>query len=110
MIETFIQLTEAEFDEQYRAIPNHLNPHAPWDQGDAQGCLFETYGEEYEFVRSFDRNRVWTIVDNNDGTMNILSGLRWINRLGYLITQNRRPAGATVEVSLETQPDDEASP
>jgi hypothetical protein len=54
--------------------------------------------------------RVWTLVDNNDGTMNIISGRRWINRLGYLITQNPWPAGATVEVSLETQPDEEESP
>jgi len=110
MTETFIELTEAEFDEQYRAVPNHLNPHAPWDQGDAQGCLFETYGEEYDFIKSFDRNRVWTLIDNNDGDTFILSGLHWVNRLGFLVTQIPWPAGSTVEVSLETKPDDEDFP
>ncbi len=110
MTTTFIELTEEAFDEQFRTLPNHLNPTAPWDQGDAQGCLFETYGEEYEFIKSHDQSRVWTLVDNNDGTMNIISGLRWINRLGYLITQKPWPAGATVEVSFETKPDEEESP
>ena len=53
---------------------------------------------------------VWTLIDNNDGDTFILSGLHWVNRLGYLITQNPWPAGSTVEVSLETKPDDEDFP
>lgn len=109
MNDTYIELSEAEFDEQFRALPNHLNPTAPWDQGDARGCLFETYGKDYEFIKSHDQRRVWTLVDNNDGTMNILSGHRWINRLGYLITQNPWPAGSIVDVTLQSEPDREGA-
>lgn len=103
---TFIELTEDEFDQQYRPVSNHLNPTAPWDQGDATGCLYETYGEEYEFIKALDHRRVWTLVDNNDGTMNIISGRRWINRLGYLVTEVPWPAEATVIVSFETLTED----
>lgn len=104
---TFIELTEDEFNDQYRPLPNPVNPNAPWDIGDAHGCLIETYGPEWEFIRSFDRRRVWTILDTNDGNTFIASGLRWINRLGYLITEHPCPANTTIEVNLETLSDDE---
>lgn len=101
MTETFIELSEDQFNDQYRPLPNPVNPDAPWDIGDAQGCLIETFGPEWEFIKSFERRRVWTIIDNNDGGTFIVSGLRWVNRLGYLITENPWPAEALIEVNLE---------
>ncbi len=101
MTETFIELTEDEFSDQYRPLPNPVNPNAPWDIGDSQGCLIETYGQEWDFIRSFDRRRVWTIIDNNDGQTFIVSGLRWVNRLGYIITENPWPDGHLIEVNLD---------
>lgn len=100
MTDTFIELSEDQFNDQYRPLPNPINPRAPWDIGDAQGCLIETYGPEWDFIKSFDRRRVWTIIDNNDGETFIVSGLRWVNRLGYLITENPWPAEALIEVDL----------
>lgn len=102
MTETFIELSEADFCAQYRPLPNPLNPHAPYVIGDAKGCLIETYGPEWDFIQAYDRHRVWTIIDNNDGRDTfIVSGLRWINRLGYLITEIPWPADHTIEVTLD---------
>jgi hypothetical protein len=103
MTDTFTELTEAEFNELYRPLTNPINPNAPCDIGDAKGCLIETFGAEWDFIRSYDRRRVWTIIDNNDGgEYLIISGLRWVNRLGYLITENPWPEDHIIEVNLDT--------
>ncbi|MBI1246872.1 hypothetical protein GC197_03380 [bacterium] len=109
MTETFIALTEDEFCTQFRPLPNPIAAHAQMDFGDAKGCLIETYGPEWDFIKSFDRYRVWTLIDNNAGDMFILSGLHWINRLGYLITANPWPKNTTIEVTFEDEPDSEES-
>ena len=46
------EMTEDEFDEQYPLVTNHINPHASWVIGDGPGCLFETYGDELDFVEA----------------------------------------------------------
>ena len=102
MTESFIELTEDEFCSQFRPLPNPIVSNAPMDFGDAKGCLIETFGPEAEFIRSFDRRRVWTLIDDNAGSMYIISGQRWINRLGYLITAKPWPENAVVEVKLES--------
>lgn len=47
---------------------------------------FETYGAEYEEVKSANPNNVWTEVDGDEGTY-IISGLHWVNRIHYYITE-----------------------
>jgi hypothetical protein len=58
-----IEISEDEFDTQFPLLTNHLNLHASWAVGDGRGCLFETYGEELEFVQQQDPCTVWTPVD-----------------------------------------------
>lgn len=55
---------------------------------DDETQLFETYGEEYEFVSKSPKNNVWTWVDGSDGTY-IVSGLRLVNRIGYFVTEEK---------------------
>ncbi len=50
------------------------------------GCMYETYGEEYEYVKTITRKRVWTIMDGDSGDLIIVAGLWFVNRMGYLIT------------------------
>jgi len=53
-------LTEEQFDEKYKLVKNHIDGNAPYD-----GCMFETYEEEYEYVKKMSEEhpkRVWTIV------------------------------------------------
>lgn len=114
MTETFIELTEDEFDDCYSLVPNHINPSAGWAIGESGGCLFETDGEEFEFIRRQDPLNVWTLVDGDDGDMYVISGLHFVNRVGYLLSTIPVPEDTTIQVHLpmshdEVETDDEAS-
>ena len=76
------KITEDEFYEKFTPIENHLDDNASWDN-----CMFETYGEEEDFVREQNEQNIWTIVEGDDDTMFIESGFHIVNRMGYLITE-----------------------
>jgi hypothetical protein len=97
---TFIEMTEDEFDAQYPLLVNHLNPRASWAFNDDRGCLFETYGEELAFVREQDSRTVFTLVDGDDGDLYVLSGLHYVNRIGYLISSTPVPDDTVIEVRI----------
>jgi hypothetical protein len=62
----------------YKPIRNHLDPHASFS-----GAMFETYGDEWEFVKATPADRVWSYV-SEDGDW-IVPGRRFVNRIGYFI-------------------------
>jgi hypothetical protein len=80
-----IQLTEDEWFEQFKPIPNYLDDNASFHDGE-HGYMFETYGEELEFVRAQDSNRIWTYIDGDDGGTYIVDGRATVNRIGYFVT------------------------
>ncbi|WP_437193957.1 hypothetical protein [Planctomicrobium sp. SH527] len=100
MSDHIIEITEDEFDQWFPLVPNHLNPQASWTIGDGPGCLFETYGEELEFVRGQDIRFVWTLIDGDDGDMYLVSGFHRVNRVGYLISSKPIPEGNFIQVHL----------
>lgn len=57
----WITINEEAFEARYPLRQNHLNSNASWN-----GCLFETFGEEVEFVAKQDPSTVWTLVDDED--------------------------------------------
>lgn len=78
------KLTFEKWVKQYRPLSNHLVPDAPYD-----GLMFETYGNELEFVRNHmntDPRKIWTQVEVDD-KMYILSGFHYVNRFGYYVTE-----------------------
>lgn len=97
MTKPCIELTEDQFAEQYPLLLNHLNPQASWG-GEQGGCLFETYGEELAFVGEQDPRTVWTLIDGNDGDLCVLSGIHFVNRIGYLLSERPVPEGIRVHV------------
>lgn len=109
MSEALIELTEDEFDAAYPLVPNHINPTAGWAVGDGgRGCLFETYGDEFDYVRRFDPQRVWTLIDG-DGDLYVASGLHRVNRVGYLLSRDPVPEGTFIQVHISMSTDgDEA--
>ena len=108
MTQTFITLTEDEFDDQFPLLSNHLNRTASWVIGDAGGCLFETYGEELAFIQRQAADCIWTLLDGEDGDLYVVSGCHFINRLGYLISHNPVPEGVTIEVHIPMESDEDA--
>ena len=76
------ELTYDDFLEKYTPLNNHFCRTAAHD-----GCMFETFGHELDFVRACDPQHVWTLIDNNDGWYGVSAGLHFVNRIGYLITE-----------------------
>jgi hypothetical protein len=77
------QLTEDQFDETYTPKGNIFHD----DEGFK---MYETYGEELEYVLETSRkspNTVWTILEGDEGTYYV-PGVHTVNRIGYLITEN----------------------
>lgn len=110
MTETFIELTEGEFDDRYPLVPNHINSSAGWAVGDTGGCLFETYGDEFEFVRRQPSGRVWTLIDGEDGDLYVISGLHFVNRVGYLLSTVPVPNDVTIQVHVPMLKDEDGDP
>ena len=99
------ELSEEAFDADYPLVPNHLNPRATCAFGDAGGCLFETYGEELAFVRQQDPRCIWTFLDGDDAQY-VVSGMHFVNRIGYLISKVPVPDGVFIEVRIPSLSND----
>lgn len=96
--------TDLAFDnwyDRYQPVTNHLNPNATFS-----GLLFETYGQDWDHVSHPDkRSHVWTLVEGDEG-LYILSGLRYVNRIGFFITKNAPEPGEKLVVAIKGVEDD----
>jgi hypothetical protein len=66
--------------DKYKPITNKFSKQ-PDD------IIFETYGEEVEFVQAQDPRYVWTNVQGDECDL-IVAGYAYVNRLSYYITEN----------------------
>lgn len=88
------RISEKEFDEKYKLIKNHLDDNASFD-----GYMFETYGEELDFVFNLaNTNRVITIIESDDKLF-YTTGFHIVNRIGFLILET--PYDVDFEVEIE---------
>lgn len=91
---------EKELDDwtsTYKPITNVLSPS---NTNVHLEDKFETYGEELEYVLNVansEPNRVWTLVDGDDGNLYIINGYHLVNRVNYFITE-RAFEGTFLEV------------
>jgi hypothetical protein len=105
--QTFEKISEEQLDARYQFQPNHLNPNASWTYNDDPGCLFETFGEELEFVRGQNPRTIWTLVDSGDGDVYLESGYHHVNRIGYLLSTEPVPAGVQIQVLIPSHTDED---
>lgn len=83
-MEKEVTITWDGFDAKFKPIKNTITNRDEFNE-----CLFETYGEDEEHVIETAKtkpNNVWTIVDT-DGELMVISGLHFVNRFGYFITE-----------------------
>jgi hypothetical protein len=73
----------------YKPLVNHLDDNASWQDEDGRGIMFETYGDELEFILGCNPACVWTYCDNEDGKLVLVSGLYSFEMgvVGYFVTQ-----------------------
>ena len=96
-------ITEREFDDKYELVTNQFErAKQPLSVADEDICcfggkMFETYDEEFDFVQEMAKeNRVVTIIEGDSEELDeegfnvsvtyFVSGLHFINRMGYLVT------------------------
>ena len=93
--ERFIEMTEEEWFNTYKPIKNNLVESSSFDDH-----MFETYGEEVEFVKAQDEDRIWMLGDGDDGGMYIWNGWGFVNRIGYFVTEVPCPPDTTIQVQV----------
>ena len=93
--ERFIEMTEDDWFNTYKPIKNNLVESSSFDDH-----MFETYGEEVEFVKAQDENRIWMLGDGDDGGMYIWNGWGFVNRIGYFVTEVPCPPDTTIQVQV----------
>jgi hypothetical protein len=91
--ERFIEMDLDEWAATYKPIKNHIDTNSSFD-----GEMFETYGEELEFVKAADEDRIWMYGDGDDGGSYIWNGWHFVNRIGYFITEVPCPPDTTIQV------------
>lgn len=80
-----IKITWEQFEEQYKPVQNHLDDNASLD-----GVMFETFGEELEYVTKIccgNPKLMWSYIDDGE-TSWLESGNHPCNRIGYVLTEN----------------------
>ena len=94
-MDNFIEMDYDEWVATYKPILNHIDTNASFD-----GTMFETYGDEVEFVKAQDENRIWMYGDGDNGNTYIWSGWGFVNRIGYFITEVPCPADTTIQIKV----------
>ncbi len=76
-----------EWEEKFKPIVNHLDSNASWQDNEGNGIMFETYGDEYEFVNKHKESRqVWSYRDDEYEGLILVSGMAH-NPIGYFVTE-----------------------
>jgi len=99
-VDNFIEMTMEEWEAAYKPIYNHIDSNASFQDESGQGIMFETYGDEVEFVKSQSPANIWMYGSGDDGGTYIWSGWGFVNRLGYFITEVPCPENITVQVMV----------
>ena len=95
----FIEMDFDEWCDTYKPIVNHIDNNASFDNGYG-GIMFETYGDEVEFVKSQSPDKIWMYGDGDDGASYVWSGWGFVNRLGYFITEVPCPPDTDIQIRV----------
>jgi hypothetical protein len=95
MPDTFVEMTFDAWVQIYKPIINHIDTNSSFD-----GLMFETYGDEVEFVKSKSPANIWTYGDGDDSGTYIWNGYHIVNRIGYFITEVPCPPDTTIQIQV----------
>jgi hypothetical protein len=78
-------MTEAVEYQGWSAWEDKFKPIKNQFRNDPDETMFETYGEEVDFVSNYDNKYVWTYLQGDMSDL-ICAGYHYVNRLGYYIS------------------------
>lgn len=82
MVDPVMTLGVDEFYDSFTPLENHVTPD--------NGKRFETYGPDLAYITLLSRtepNRVWTVVHDDEDAWYITPGVRYVNRLFFVVTK-----------------------
>jgi len=98
-------MTYEQWVAKFKPTYNHLVRDASFE-----GMMFETYGNELDFVLQVvnkgGKLLVWTYIDGDNGTY-IVEGYRLVNRIGYFICDVPFEESTAYEVEVSKDDDTE---
>jgi hypothetical protein len=94
-MDNLIEMTFEEADEQFKFMVNNYDDNASFE-----GLMFETYGDEVEYVKSKPENRIWMYGQGDDGGLYIWSGWGFVNRIGYFISEKPFPDNTIIQIMV----------
>lgn len=71
-----------EWEEKYTA---HTNPFAQEGEQGLGEIMFDTDGDQFQTVRGFDSNKIWTVRSTEYGLM-LTAGFGVVDRFGYILS------------------------
>ena len=83
-----------EFEKTFKPKQNHLVP--------SNNVNFETYGEEWEYIKSLDPRYVWTWVDGDMCSL-LVNGIGFVNRISYHVCEVPWDEDKDYQVLLSTE-------
>jgi len=84
--------------EKYKPIVNLLDPR--------KGIMFEECGKDFEYLKTLDPLTVWTKIHDGKYAW-IISGLHFVNRVCYFVTEIPLKAGLKHNKIIPIYPEDE---
>ena len=99
--EVFLEMSFEDWVKQYKPIYNHIDKNASFQDESDNGLMFETYGDEVEFVKSQSPENIWTYGDGDDGGGYIWNGWHLVNRIGYFVTEVPCPPDTTIQIQVD---------
>ncbi len=102
----FLEMSFDEWVKEYKPIYNHIDKNASFQDESDNGLMFETYGDEVEFVKSQSPDKIWMYGDGDDGGSYIWNGWHIVNRIGYFVTEVPCPPDTTIQIQIGDSPEE----
>lgn len=102
-MDKFIELDMETWETIFKPQTNPIDSNASFQDENGNGIMFETYGEELEYVQATDRHYIWTYGDGDDGGSYIWNDYHFVNRLGYFISTVPWEDGTTYQIQVSEQ-------
>lgn len=98
-----LKITEEEWGEKFKPTANKIVPGQGFDfsgaSKDDNSSLYGTTDEERAELKRVGPNHVWTILEGDHDEIYIVNGIRHVNRIGYIITEE--PWTEEYEIELD---------
>ena len=90
---TYITMTEDEWFEKFQPMINPLEQA----KNARNTVIFETFGDDAEYVFKIDPHYVWTDMDGDSGSY-IVEGRHYVNRNFYYVTRHPWKDGESYDI------------